>query len=98
MQKNPVRTTPVKTIGDLSVSQLEDGPILASSTPISTNHSTNLLQKPQQESEVNVEKDILMDIVDPNDLNDHLMNLNKNIATNTSNLPKYVSPLDKREK
>lgn len=94
MQKNPVQTTPVKVNADLSVSRLENGLILASSTPI----ATNLPQKPQQESEANVEKDILMDIVDPNDLNDHIMNLNKNIATNTSNLPKYVSPLDKREK
>lgn len=96
MQKDPVFTTPVKVTEDLSLSQLEDNVILASSTPIATNNPPNFHQQQQKQSEAKTEKDI-HEIVDPNDLNEHIMYRNKNL-TETSNLPKYVSPLDKRDK
>lgn len=90
----PIITTPLiqtnNNITDklnvISSSTMENDAVLASSTPIPTKNTT-------QETEEKTEKDIF-DIVDPNDLNDDIMNQHNIIQI--SNLPTYVSPLDKR--
>lgn len=94
VQKNP--STPLKTNVDLNISELDDNKILPSSTPIEIKTKLNPIQRKQEQQEVETKTDIF-DIVDPNDLNEHIMNHHNDIVK-TSNLPKYVSPLDKREK
>lgn len=90
MEKDSILCTPLK---NANVSPF-DGLKLPSSTPIDLENKQNCVQPNRQEEKT--EKDI-HDIVDPNDLDEHIMNQNRNLIK-TSCLPKYVSPLDKRDK
>lgn len=83
----------MKATADLTISKLGDDVILVSSTPTEIKDKPNSAQENHQDSEKKTETDI-QDIVDPNDLNEHIMNQNKNLMK-TTNLPKYTSPLDK---
>lgn len=104
-QKDPISLTPLKTKNLIPTNQnkLEDGTLLATSTPIIEKGGKELIistskeSNTDQELELKTEKDI-QHIVDPNDLNEQIMNQIKISASQAPNLPKYVSPLDKREK
>lgn len=66
--------------------------IKSKTLPESIDKNCNVEQRAESKSDTDIHQ-----IVDPNDLNDQIMSQNKISVTKSSSLPKYVSPLDKRE-
>lgn len=97
-----LKTKNLNKNNSISSDLVEEPVLLASSTPITKGNRelTNGIRKEhiiEQKEEQKTERDI-QHIVDPNDLNEQIMNQNKICITKPASLPKYVSPLDKREK
>lgn len=90
----PITSTPLKNYVEnksVDLNKLEDSAILPPKPKEPASCVNNVVST--QESP----KDI-QNIVDPNDLNDEIMCRNTTSLPKAPSLPKYISPLDKRQR